>query len=1236
MTNDPPISPLRPSTPRAGASAGGPLFSPASGTGSGAGPVLPPEIAAAADPTRPRLGGHIVVLEELGRGGMGVVHRGWDTAAGREVAVKMILHADEATEAVLRRFRREARAAGKLEHPAIVSALGHGDDGGKPYIVMDYVRGRPLDAIVATEGPLRPARAAALVHALAGALEHAHRAGILHRDIKPQNVLVRDDGRALITDFGLARETVASVALTKTGAFLGTPGFAPPEQCQGELARIGPASDVFGLGAVLFFALTGRPPFDGDTAVQVIIASLSAGPGSMPGVPATLEAIVLRCLEKDPRDRYPSAASLADDLARFAGGKQVAARRAGPIERARRWARANLLVAGLAVAAMTAVGCGVVFSWWWARQAAEQARLESEQEMVERARRAATEARLAFDAARGEEPEPGADAATRRGDRVVALGLDALEAARVLLELVPDDPSARLDASGVAFATANAALAAERWTDARRVAGEAERLTVDPARARRLLDRVERESGREESDARRAAEAILADAGSGELGRRTGGLEDAILALVALDAETTTPLLIDALDGLAERLDDVTHATLVAAADPTDDEVHAGGEEIAGLEAAVEQLLAARAGEPLAAAASALLDRAARRLESREARRLSLLGVMTAPGLDRILATAQAEALGEGRLLLARLSCEVLRLGRRAEATAALGRYLRAERDELRAVHAAIALCAMPGEEARALVDAALARFGPTSGFAEAIGPHLPDDRDDAAGAAGGETMTAAEHAARGSRRLLRGELELALGDFGRALDLDDGEVSAWYGRGVARARRGDASSAIEDLRRAIELAPRRADIVTALGVARARGGDVPGALVEFDRAIEIAPGHADAWWNRGKALQALGRPEEALEAYGRSLDLAPSPAVHAARAELRFRRGDVDGALRDYDAAIGLAPRDATIRFQRGFLRARTGAFDRAVEDYGACIDLDPTIYQAWNQRAIAHFRLGQLDDAVRDSGRAIELAPDQADLFANRASFREAAGDLQGALADGRRAVQLAPGSASHRVNLSSVLIAVGELEEAEAETTRAIEIDPRAKRAFCNRGLARMKRRALEDAAADYRQAIAIDPAYALAYGNLADVLIDIGRHDEAEAAASRSITLRPSDPIGWNNRAKARACLGRIEAAIADAREAVRRGERISLTHHTLGWVLRAAGRNDDAVAAFDRAIELAPGYARAWLDRGIANARRGRVAEARRDLERCVALDPDGATGREARAALEQLDRGGGR
>jgi serine/threonine-protein kinase len=305
------------------------------------------------------------IEREVGSGGMACVYLARDTLLERRVALKVLDARHAGDPAYVERFRAEARAAARLQHPNVVGVIDRGEDGGREFIVYEYVEGDSLQQLVARDGPFPPERAASVGLEVARALAHAHEQGLVHRDVKPQNVLVGEDGRARVTDFGIAR-ALEGPERTESGAILGTGSYVAPEQAQGE--RVGPTADVYSLGIVLYELLAGEPPFRGSSFVETALRHVNEAPPDLrerrPDVPPALAALVHRCLAKSPADR-PTAAEVAGELGAYARAPEhpaeepaepgedrtlVIARRPQAARR-RRWPLA-LLAAGLVAAAV--------------------------------------------------------------------------------------------------------------------------------------------------------------------------------------------------------------------------------------------------------------------------------------------------------------------------------------------------------------------------------------------------------------------------------------------------------------------------------------------------------------------------------------------------------------------------------------------------------------------------------------------------------------------------------------------------------------------------------------------------------------------------------------------------------------------------------------------------------------------------------------------------------------------
>jgi len=310
--------------------------------------------------------GDYELLHEVARGGMGVVYRARHMKLNRIVALKMILAGPLAADEDITRFRTEAEAAARLQHPHIVAVHEVGEIEGQHYFSMDFIEGTSLAQKLLQSGPMPGRVAARYVRLMARAVHHAHKQGILHRDLKPSNILIDAEDEPHITDFGLAKRLGGDSGQTRTGVVLGTPSYMAPEQAAGKSNELGPACDIYGLGAVLYELITGRPPFRAETPLNTVMQVMDSDPPPPrllnSNIDHDLETICLKCLEKDPRQRYSSAEALADDLQRYLNGETISARSFNVLDRlARTLVRSHQDVAFHTWSTMVLIFAAIIF-----------------------------------------------------------------------------------------------------------------------------------------------------------------------------------------------------------------------------------------------------------------------------------------------------------------------------------------------------------------------------------------------------------------------------------------------------------------------------------------------------------------------------------------------------------------------------------------------------------------------------------------------------------------------------------------------------------------------------------------------------------------------------------------------------------------------------------------------------------------------------------------------------------
>lgn len=390
--------------------------------------------------------GDYELLEEIAHGGMGVVYKARQLSLNRIVAVKMLLAGHFASREFVQRFHEEAAAAANLQHPNIVAIHEVGEQDGQQYFSMDYVEGENLADLIRAR-PVSANKAASYVRAIAEAIHYAHERGTLHRDLKPSNVLIDAFDQPRITDFGLAKRLHEESSLTVTGQALGSPGYMAPEQVTGKRDHVGVAADIYSLGAILYHLLTGRAPFWAETLEGTFALLLHNEPVSPralnPGIPRDLETICLKCLEKEPQRRYPSAEALAKDLERWLDGQPIQARPVSQWERGLKWVKRRPVIAGLVLSLLAVFLLGLLGVLWQWQRAEQLAAKETEQRHraeAQRKRAEADEKKAETEAARSAQVAQFMKDMLRSLRPGIALGRDT-----TLLREILDETALRLD-----------------------------------------------------------------------------------------------------------------------------------------------------------------------------------------------------------------------------------------------------------------------------------------------------------------------------------------------------------------------------------------------------------------------------------------------------------------------------------------------------------------------------------------------------------------------------------------------------------------------------------------------------------------------------------------------------------------------------------------------------------------------------------------------------------------------
>jgi serine/threonine-protein kinase len=958
-----------------------------------AGPQLPPSSAAdtavLARPASAALpgaaGGRYRLLEEVGRGGMGVVHKGRDPHLGRELAVKILREHHQDDPEAVRRFLGEARIAGQLQHPGVVPVyeLGNFLDG-RPFFTMKLVHGRTLAQLLAARpspGEDLP-RLVKVFEQVCQTVAYAHSRGVIHRDLKPANVMVGAFGEVQVMDWGLAKvlgedplgpdepprpegECVVETERpprtgpdTEPGAVLGTYAYMAPEQARGAVGALDERTDVFGLGAILCEVLTGQPPYiaaeDWQVYPKAAAADLAEAWGRLDGCGADAELVALarRCLAAEPGDRPRHAGAVAEAVTAYLTGVQERLRRT-ELERAAAAARAGeerkrrRMAVALAAAVVGVLLLGGAV-WWWVQRQAEERRRGVEAALDKAAQ---MQGRTQWPEARAVL----AQAADRLGDGGPPDLRRRLERQRRELDL-----TARLEAIRLRLATI--------------VEGRFDYTRADQEYAKAFR---EAELGVVGEDSRAVAARV-----------RISGARQA---------------LVDALDNWAftlrrgPRLDWVLAVARQADPDPWRD--RARDAKVWTSRAALGRL-AQQASGRLAE------DAPPGHVPSRFVGFLALRLHGLNGDAEALLRAAQRQLPGDFWINLA------------------LGNALHAKKQLAEAIgFFRAALAVRP--------NAAVARYNLGVAFQDQgeLGEAVAEYRR----AIALEPKFAGTHTNFGIALSKQGKLGAAVAEFRRAIALDPKDAKPHTSLGNALKDQGQLGAAVAEHRRAIALDPKFAMAHTNLGMTLRALGQLGEAMAEYRRAIALDPKQALAHTNLGNALKDQGQLPKAMAEYRRAIAVDPKNALaHYNLGTTLSDQGHRDEAVAEFRRAIVLDPKDAAPHYNLGFNLFAQGKRDEAAAEYRRAIALEPKLAMAHNNLGFALYVQGQLGEAVAEYRRAIALEPNLAGAHYNLGNALYAQGRRREAVAAYRHAIALEPKYAEAHCNLGMALRMLGRLQE------------------------------------------------------------------------------------------------------------------------------------------------------------------------------------------------------------
>jgi serine/threonine-protein kinase len=1011
----------------------------------------------------------------LAQGGMGVVYRAWQVNAARFVALKMIRAGELATPQEVQRLRTEAEQVASLDHPNIVPLYEVGEHQGQPYFSMKLIEGGSLKEHIGY--PTQDCRAAAqLVEQVARAVHHAHQRGILHRDLKPANVLLERRtgcqpvpvaGQAgslsyepYVTDFGLAKRIHSSATLTETGAIVGTPSYMAPEQAAGAGQPLSTAADTYALGAILYALLTGKPPFpkkEGESALETLLQVRCDEPVPprhlQPQVPADLETICLKCLQKAPEQRYASALDLAGDLRRFLACEPIMARPVGRVERLVKWVRRKPAQAVLAAVLLALVVGGGGGGLWWAWQRAEMVRVQSaDLDRVEAYLLAGEkrEAETILLHVEGRAANGGPGHLLRRIKQMrnnLTLGRELerirLEAATLVdgkfdhasadraythlfreQSLAQEDEDASVVAARIAGSVIRVQLVAalDDWAIA----------TTNEARRAWLLEVARRASPGEWSDRFRNPATWSKPAELEQLARKA-------------NVAQLSPQLLTAL-GMALMRSGRDPVLLLKAGQehyPGDFWLNfqlghalskARPEEAIGYFRVALALrpgtLAVHNSLGLALRDKGQLDEAIKHFRKAIALDPKLAGVYHNLGHALEDRGQVDEAISAYR--------QAIQLDPRwAEAHHILGLALKATGQLDEAIKHYRQAITLDPRHARAHLNLgiALADKGRLEEAIQRCRKAIELDR---------KYALAYNHL--GTILYEKGQREEAVKHYRQALSLDPRLAQAHSNLGMALADKGQLAEAIQAFRGAIEFDPKGTTAYFNLGVTLTDKGEVDQAITAYRKAIEVEPRHARAHNNLGELLRAKGQVEEAIKLLRRALVLDPKLAgAHNNLGNALSARGQVEEAMKHFRLAIQLDPKFAGAHTNLGDTLAARGKVEEAIGHYRQAIALDTKFAPAYTALGKALYRKGEVDQGIKLLRQAIEIAPRDGNAHRNLGLVLYLKGEMEGAIQLLRKAIELNPKDARAHAALGQALLKQGQFTQARAATRRCLDLLP-----------------------------------------------------------------------------------------------------------------------------------------------------------------------------------------------
>ena len=1147
------------------------------------------------------------VSGELGRGGMGLVLVGHDRTMRREVAIKVMRHPGKVRREHTARFLEEAQIQGQLDHPNIcpIHELGM-DAEGRPYFTMKRVQGRPLSEILESSPANDPAqltRHLRLFMKVCDGIAFAHSRGVIHRDLKPANIMVGEFGEVLVMDWGLARvmsrdedhprPMVTTMRQEEPslqsmeGEILGTPSYMAPEQANGELSLIGPATDTYALGGVLYRILVGRAPHQGDSTADSLE---SAREGRLPEFPTPaaeiasfcreLQPVILKTLNKEPIDRYSSVSALQRDISAFLDGRPLSVGSYTIMQRARKWVRRHRYACGAAALVLLA-GLGTFGVVAWNAQRELDQKLERFQERV--SENSATWAHhessvaQALNAPQENFREPNGELILELVDGwygTLDEAVTVLEARAALAAQAPTDEArssvkVKHHQQRAQELCKKAAMQAVDWGHnefakgwvTRAEANGLSRALADETRTRleeRRQERIEKDLEVARGHLRTARQ---------QTGAGSGFLDGAVVDLVRRRSPHMVRLL---LDPAHVRSSQEWERWLVIEALGRIGDTRTKGAE--GLDA-VEVL-------------SQALEKLSLKDHQKEAIAVAnALGFLGDPRGHEAL-YQKRWGLGPAHPFVRETKTAMTRIklperfgGAGGEKTAddfvETGLRRAAAGDGVGAIAAYTEALKLDPSNEDARVNRGVQRLiagdakGAVADHTEAI-KRNPD-------------AVNAYHN-RGNAWITLREPKKALADFNAALKILPDNVNALGGRAQAYTHLDQLDKAIEDYTAALKLSPEDPMILNNRGIARMYTDQLEKALEDFGEAIRLSPDRTLAWQNRGALLARMGRVSEGIADLDEALRRRPNhlPFYFTRASIYTYYANQPDKAIDDLNVCCKGEPDNPGYFHERGYARERGGFYDVALRDYDRALTLDNSRDQTHHRRGIVLHYLGRPEDAVESLTNALNLKPDFPTYLWDRAQVEQVAGLTEEAAEDYQKVTELQPNRKDAYIRWGKMLQRLGQREESVAALTAYLDGHP-------------------DDL---------------LVLGHRADLYRELGRYKEAVADFTRALDDPVAGPGAHWGRGWCYLSLEEPEKAEQDGRDGLKKEGSSFRMEALIGQALLDQKRTKEAYDVLEQCAQRADLDALAWwvvLRGRIAN---NKGAEALTAFDQIEALNPD--------------------